>query len=87
MYNIIMDLNRFYTYDAETETCREPFVFKMVDGDYKVFADHAAATGLSDAWVEWSADEPCPQEFSVVTDTEVDNGQASYCGTFGTDDP
>lgn len=86
MYNIIMDLNQSYTYDAETEMCREPFVFKMVDGDYTVFSDHAAAMGLSHAWVEWSADEPCPQEFNVLTDTEIDNSLASYCGTFGTND-
>ncbi|MBR59288.1 MAG: hypothetical protein CMH54_14890 [Myxococcales bacterium] len=87
MYHIIMDLNEGYTYDSETGTCREPLVFKMVDGGYKVFSDHASTMGLSHAWVEWSADEPCPQEFSVTTDTEVVHTRASYCEAFSSDSP
>ncbi len=77
MYAAIMDFNRKWVLDEETQTCNEPVVFKMVDGGYQVFADHAAAVGA--LWVAWSADESCPQADTVITDTEVEHGWTPSC--------
>ena len=80
MYQAIMDYNEKHVLDEETNTCNQPVPFMMVDGGYKVFEDHAAAVGA--AWVQWSADESCPQEHTVTTDTQAEHRWVPYCEAF-----
>ena len=68
MYEAIMDYARTTLEGAEG--CVEPPVFKMVDGGYTPFEEHATEMGV--IWTPWSADEACPQAETVLTDTEMD---------------
>jgi len=80
MYNIIMELNQEIQDAAEaSEECVSPTVFKMVDGDYLVFWQHALDEGLGDMWNPWSEDEECPQASSVLTDIEVVRDWTPFC--------
>ena len=82
MYDIIMDLHEGRTQDAEEGACVEPVPFKMVDGAYDEFRAHAQSLGVEEFWVPWSADESCPQETTVTTDTEAEHRWSSYCDVF-----
>jgi hypothetical protein len=78
MYDLIMDFNEAHTWDAVSQTCHEPVVFKAYDGGYEVFADYAKASGHAALWSDWSADEPCPQ--AVFTDDlEAPHAWTSLC--------
>lgn len=77
MYEIVMDYNAKHTYDADTQSCQAPRVFKN-DGGYEVFKAHAASLGRAADWVEWSEDEPCAQR-DVEADTEAQTSAAPYC--------
>ncbi|MCA9521452.1 MAG: hypothetical protein KC609_10790 [Myxococcales bacterium] len=66
MFEAIMDLNvqRLSAYE-----CQEVIVFKATAGGYDAFKRHAEEMGLT--WVDWRADESCPQS-GVQDDTQVD---------------
>ena len=81
MYDIVMDYNESLV-SADPDTCVEPTVFKAEDGGYSLFHDYAESTGRGDQWVEWSADETCPQS-GVSDDTESDHDWADYCDVEG----
>lgn len=77
MYQVVMDYN-LEQVESQPDTCVEPLVFMARDGDYAVFADYAGSTGRSEAWVDWSADESCPQA-SVANDTEAQHKWSDFC--------
>jgi len=80
MYDIAMSLNEERQEAAQTEeSCAEPVVFMMRDGGYGVFASYAESLALDDVWVPWSADESCPQEHEVLTDTEAEHRWTPWC--------
>ncbi|MCB9730152.1 MAG: hypothetical protein H6744_12665 [Deltaproteobacteria bacterium] len=78
MYVLIMALNDQRVQDTATASCNPPLVFKAREGDYAEFRDFAIASGQGDAWVEWSADETCPQA-DVSDDTETAHQWADFC--------
>lgn len=62
MYDLVIAYAEAEQDDAEAaNTCVEPTIFRMRDGGYAPFSDYAASVGQADAWVDWSADEACPQ--------------------------
>ncbi|MCO4768521.1 MAG: hypothetical protein KDA24_00715 [Deltaproteobacteria bacterium] len=75
MYDAAMDFNINRT-NTEGE-CVDPLSFMMRDGEYADFSGHADTLGLP--WVAWSADEGCPQEATVTTDTEEDHNWTPWC--------
>ena len=87
MFQLIMELNQAIIYDEESRMCQEPIVFKMVDGDYAIFKDYAASVDASHMWVEWSADESCPQAETVMTDTEVAHEWVTFCELASEEEP
>lgn len=82
MYEIIMDYNRRLQEDG----CNEPAVFMARAGGYDLFRDHAAATDRAALWVEWSADEECPQA-DVYHDTEASHAWTPWCELGATPPP
>jgi len=75
MYKIIMD----YEQSLQKTTCVAPVVFMSSGGgQYKAFADYAAATGRAAQWKAWSEDEPCAQK-DVSSDTEAEHAWVPYC--------
>jgi hypothetical protein len=70
MYEIVMAHAESYVHDELAAQCQPPLVFKMRDGGYEDFEDYAFEIGMGDQWVAWQADESCPQESTVTTDTE-----------------
>lgn len=78
MFDIAMDLNEAHVYDAATQTCNAPIVFKASDGGYDVFKNHAESLGRGADWVAWSEDESCPQR-GTVNDTEAAHTWAPFC--------
>lgn len=83
MYRIVMDYNR----ELQATACTEPAVFMMRDGGYQVFADFAASRGEAALWRTWSADESCPQQTSVTTDTEAMHDWTPLCELGSVADP
>ncbi len=83
MYRIVMDYNR----EQQQDACVEPTVFMMRDGGYSVFKTFAEARGEGHLWRPWSADEPCPQENSVRTDTEQSHDWTAFCSLGAIVDP
>lgn len=75
MYDATMDFN--ITRGAGEGSCEEPLSFMMRDGAYVDFSDHADSLGLP--FVDWSADEGCPQENTVETDTEAEHAWTPWC--------
>ena len=84
MFDVIMDYARGRLYDEATGTCNAPPVFRMEGGGYDAFKAHADATGLAASWVEWSADETCPQAATVTTDTLAETQPTPYCTLYPT---
>jgi hypothetical protein len=76
MYDVVMAYAEAHTYDQVTGSCNPPPVFKMTNGDYEPFASFAAGMGVN--WVEWSADETCPQSY-VQNDTEEVPAWTDFC--------
>ena len=74
MYQAIVEFARLKT--EEGDSCTPPPVFKMVDGEYGGFQEHAESMGV--IWPAWTADESCPQEDTVLTDTET-TIEGDYC--------
>ncbi len=75
MYDAAMDFNINRT-STEGE-CVAPLSFMMRDEAYADFETHADSLGLP--WVAWSADESCPQENTVTTDTEEEHAWTPWC--------
>ena len=76
MSGAVMSLNSDRV-ESGTDACVEPLVFMMRDGGYSEFESHA--DGMNVNWVAWSADESCPQENTVTTDTETSHLWTSWC--------
>lgn len=75
MYDTAIDLA---VESTSGQVCSEPLTFMMRDGAYDDFSSHADTLGLP--FVDWSADESCPQAETVTTDTETEHAwQASWC--------
>src|SRR5688572_17092270 len=72
MFQTIVDLNAKRQEEAG-EACVEPLVFKAVDGGYEAFRAHGPGT-----WIDWSADETCPQA-NVANDTEAQHDAIAFC--------
>lgn len=64
-------------------TCETPLSFMARDGGHEPFAQWARDNGFN--WVDWSADEACPQADNP-TGTEADHRWTPYCDVFG-DEP
>ncbi len=77
MYDLIMEYNKEQVYDGTTDTYKKPAVFKAVDGSYKIFKDYAISKGKGDQWVDWSADETCPQ----ASDPKLDDAETAHVWT------
>lgn len=75
MYDATMDFNINRT-SGEGE-CVAPLSFMMRDEAYADFEGHADSLGLP--WVAWSADESCPQQDTVTTDTEAEHRWTPWC--------
>jgi hypothetical protein len=90
MYDVIVAFADGEQADAkDAGTCVAPSVFMMRDGGYDLFETKADEMNLSGAWNPWSADESCPQQNTVTTDTEAPHGWTSWCeleAARGTDD-
>ena len=71
MYESIVAFNQ--QRQEEAAACLPPMGFKAVDGDYAAFRDHDPSV-----WVEWSADETCPQA-GTIDDVEADHRWTPYC--------
>ncbi len=79
MYDIVMDYATEQAEDAEdADTCAEPVVFRARNGGYDPFRAYAHSTGRGAQWVEWSADEACPQS-GVSNDTEESPVWSDFC--------
>lgn len=82
MYEIVMDYNIEHMADEESGTCNNPVVFKGRDdgGDgFELFRQYAEDIGKGDQWVDWSADENCPQQNGWVADVEQDHDWTPWC--------
>ncbi len=77
MFEVVMDYNLERAED-QPDTCVEPLVFMARDGEYAEFAAYAEATDRGDLWVQWSADESCPQA-GVSNDTQAEHEWTDYC--------
>jgi len=83
MYTIIMQYAQNEAEQAEQNgQCAEPLVFKARNGGYDPFRQYAYDTGRGSQWVEWSADETCPQA-NVQTDTETSPPWTNFCNIAG----
>jgi hypothetical protein len=79
MYDLIMEYNKKRVYDSTTQAYKRPVVFKAVDGGYQVFKDYAVSVGKGDLWVDWSADESCPQASDAnLTDSETPHAWTDF---------
>ncbi len=80
MYDVIVAFAEGEQADAkDANTCVSPTVFMMRDGGYDLFEAEADEMNLSGAWNPWSADESCPQQNTVTTDTEAAHGWTPWC--------
>ena len=79
MHQLVVDYNREL---AEQPVCQEPVVFKARDdgGDgYELFREYADSVGKGDLWVDWSADENCPQVNGWVEDVLQERDVTPWC--------
>ncbi len=74
MYGVVMDYNR----ELQEAACAEPAVFAARGGGYDLFRDYAVSTGRGALWVDWSADEECPQA-GVLDDVETSHAWTPWC--------
>jgi hypothetical protein len=80
MYKIVLEYNKQHVYDEATQTCNAPVVFKASNGTYDLFKQYAISIGKGHLWVEWSADETCPQASDpTLTDTETAHAWTPLC--------
>ena len=81
MYDIVMQYNEARQNDPEALECPSIEVFKSandgVDG-YDVFRQFAVTLDRGDEWLDWRADESCPQA-GVAQDTEVEHAWSDFC--------
>ena len=82
MFSVVMEWEHRRVQEAPE--CSDAFVMKMRDGRYAEYEALAEEMGLT--WVEWSADEGCPQADTVQTDTEMEVSWTPYCDLFGDPD-
>jgi len=80
MHDIIVEYNTELVEDADANgQCEEPVVFRARNGGgYEPFRQYAHDTGRGYLWVEWSADESCPQA-GVSDDVEVNAPWTDFC--------
>lgn len=65
-------------------TCVQPTPFEMTNSGYAPFEAHATALGVD--WVDWSADEDCPQA-GAAADVEVQAPFTAWCDLEEPTDP
>jgi hypothetical protein len=81
MHDIIVEYNTELIEDAHNNgQCEEPVVFKS---RYEPFRQYAYDTGRGSQWVEWSADESCPQS-GVSEDVETNAPWTDFCDIYET---
>ncbi len=88
MYQLAMDLNRQLIEDTP-DACPDLVVFKNRDDEsdgFEVFRDFARSVDKEHLWVEWSADENCPQA-NTPQDTQVGHQWTPWCEFGGVDEP
>ncbi len=86
MYQLVVDYNVEQLADAESQTCQKPVVFKGRDdgGDgFERFRQYASDVGKAELWVDWSADENCPQAEDWVEDVEQEHDWTPWCDIAG----
>ncbi len=84
MYDLVMEYNLNHVDDAQSGTCNDVVVFKGRDDGadgFDVFRQYAQSVGQGDAWVDWSADEYCPQA-DVSQDTETEHDWTPLCSIY-----
>ncbi|MFP4599333.1 MAG: hypothetical protein ACLFVJ_13830 [Persicimonas sp.] len=84
MYDLAIEYNLNRVEDEETGQCQDVAVFKGRDDGtdgFELFREYAESVGQGDAWVEWSADESCPQA-DVSADTEAEHRWAPICEVY-----
>ncbi len=83
MFNLIIDYNFEILIEAEFQgSCADPVVFKGRDDDgdgYEVFRQYAEDVGKGELWVDWSADENCPQKDGWVQDVQQEHHWIPWC--------
>jgi len=79
MYEIVMAYNQ--TLIDASEGCAQLAVFKAAGGGFDLFKDFAVTIDRGDEWVEWSADESCPQA-DVTDDTEAEHLWTALCDIY-----
>ncbi len=62
--------------ERATSQCRPPLPFTFEN--LPTFKAYAVSIGRGGDWVDWRADEPCPQS-SLTVDTLAQNQMAGYC--------
>ena len=82
MHEIIMDYNRTVV-EGGANMCSAPVPFMARnagggDDGYAIFREYAQSIGRGDEWVDWSADETCPQA-DTVTDSLAETSAKPYC--------
>lgn len=81
MYDIVMQLNESILNAPDKLECPSLTVFKAYEnaGDgYDVFRNFAASIDRADEWVDWRADETCPQA-ALPFDTEAAHEWTNFC--------
>lgn len=81
MYDIAMQYNERMLNDEENRQCGEVTVFMNRDdsGDgYELFRQFAIELGRGAEWVNWTADESCPQA-DVAEDTQAEHVWTDLC--------
>jgi hypothetical protein len=76
MFKIIMDYAD--SVEAQGGACAPPVVFKATNGGYDAFKAFAVSEGKGSQWINWSADESCPQA-GVPNDIEAEQIWTGYC--------
>ncbi|MEE2789742.1 MAG: hypothetical protein VX589_20545 [Myxococcota bacterium] len=84
MHEIIMEHARAWVDDPVTQMCREPLVFMARDvteddDGYALYRNYAETLGRGQDWVQWSADEECPQGDVSTTDVSIAENNNAFC--------
>ena len=81
MYELAIQYNRERLRDEHNDQCGAIDVFMAKDdgGDgFERFREYAESVGRGEDWVDWSADESCPQA-GVAEDTRASHAWTPYC--------
>lgn len=79
MFDIAMEMN--IELQESAMMCADVVVFMNRDDDgdgFQLFRDYAVSTDRGDQWVDWRADESCPQS-GVAADTFAERQPTNFC--------